>query len=72
MKENNKTLIAGLVAVLSAVGIVALVGLFAIRPQKEAITGEADATEYRISNMVPGHIDQLYVADTDVVALGNI
>lgn len=71
MKENNKTLIAGLVAVLSAVGIVALVGLFAIRPQKEAITGEADATEYRISNMVPGHIDQLYVAEGDHVRAGD-
>lgn len=71
MKENNKTLIAGLVAVLSAVGIVALVGLFAIRPQKEAITGEADATEYRISNMVPGHIDQLYVAEGDHVRVGD-
>ena len=64
-------MIAGLVAVLSAVGIVALVGLFAIRPQKEAITGEADATEYRISNMVPGHIDQLYVAEGDHVRAGD-
>ena len=71
MKENNKTLIAGLVAVLSAVGIVALVGLFALRPQKEAITGEADATEYRISNMVPDHIDQLYVAEGDHVRAGD-
>ena len=49
MKENNKTLLAGLAAVLCAVGIVALVGLFAIHPQKEMLLGEADATEYRIS-----------------------
>ena len=71
MKENNKTLMAGLMAVLVAVGIVALVGLFAIHPQKETITGEADATEYRISNMVPGHIDQLYVAEGDYVRAGD-
>ncbi len=71
MKENNKTLIAGLLAVLAAVGIVALVGLFAIHPQKEMLLGEADATEYRISNMVPGHIDQLYVAEGDHVRSGD-
>lgn len=71
MKENNKTLLAGLAAVLGAVGIVALVGLFAIHPQKESITGEADATEYRISNMVPGHIDKLYVSEGDVIHVGD-
>lgn len=71
MKENNKTLLAGLMAVLVAVGIVALVGLFAIHPQKETITGEADATEYRVSNMVPGHIDQLFVAEGDIVRAGD-
>ncbi len=58
-------------AVLVAVGIVALVGLFAIHPQKETITGEADATEYRVSNMVPGHIDQLFVAEGDIVRAGD-
>lgn len=71
MKENNKTLLAGLAAILGAVGIVALVGLFAIHPQKESITGEADATEYRISNMVPGHIDKLYVSEGDVIHVGD-
>ena len=71
MKENNKTLIAGLLAVISAVAIVALVGLFAIHPQKEMLLGEADATEYRVSNMVPGHIDQLFVSEGDIVRAGD-
>ena len=71
MKENNKTLIAGLLAIISAVAIVALVGLFAIHPQKEMLLGEADATEYRISNMVPGHIDQLFVSEGDYVHAGD-
>lgn len=71
MKENNKTLLAGLTAVIAAVGIVALVGLFAIHPQKETITGEADATEYRVSNMVPGHIDQIFVSEGDFVKAGD-
>ncbi len=71
MKENNKTLLAGLVAVIAAVGIVALVGLFAIHPQKEEIMGEADATEYRVSNMVPGHIDRIFVSEGDMVHAGD-
>ena len=71
MKENSKTLLAGLGAVIGAVGIVALVGLFAIHPQKEMITGEADANEYRVSNMVPGHVDRLYVGEGDMVRAGD-
>ena len=71
MKENSKTLLAGLAAIIGAVAVVALVGIFAIRPQKEAIMGEADATEYRVSNMVPGHIDQLFVSEGDCVHAGD-
>ena len=71
MKDNNKTLIAGLAVVISAVGIVALVGLFAIHPQKEMVTGEVDATEYRVSNKVPGRIDSLYVEEGQHVKAGD-
>ena len=71
MKENNNTLLAGLAAVIGAVAIVALVGLFAIHPQKELIMGEADASEYRVSNMVPGHIDQIFVSEGDLVKAGD-
>ena len=71
MKDNNKTLLAGLAAVIGAVSIVALVGLFAIHPQKEMIMGESDANEYRVSNMVPGHIDTIYVSEGDMVRAGD-
>ena len=71
MKETNKSLLAGLAVVIATVGIVALVGLLAIHPQKELITGEADASEYRVSNMVPGHLDTLYVREGDRVHRGD-
>lgn len=58
-------------AIIGAVLIVALVGLFAIRPQPELITGEADASEYRVSNMVPGHVDTIYVHEGDRVHAGD-
>lgn len=71
MKENNKSLWAGLAVVIATVVIVMLVGLVAIRPQKELIAGEADASEYRVSNMVPGHVDTLYVKEGDHVRRGD-
>ena len=71
MKENNKSLLAGLAVVIATVVIVALVGLVAIQPPKEMITGEADAAEYRVSNKVPGRIDSLYVQEGDRVRKGD-
>lgn len=71
MKETNKSLWAGLAVLIATVAIVAIVGLLAIKPQKEMITGEADASEYRVSNMVPGHIDSIYVKEGDRVRRGD-
>ena len=71
MQNNSKSLLAGLAVVIATVVMVALVGLLAIRPEKEMIMGEADASEYRVSNMVPGHIDSLYVKEGDRVRRGD-
>lgn len=71
MKENNKSLWAGLAVVIATVVIIMIVGILALKPQKELITGEADASEYRVSNMVPGHIDTLYVKEGDRVRRGD-
>ena len=69
--NSSKSLLAGLAVVIATVAIVALVGLLAIRPEKQMIMGEADASEYRVSNMVPGHIDSLYVREGDHVRRGD-
>ena len=71
MKESNKSLISGLTVVVFVVLLVALVGMFAIRPQEELVMGEVDATEYRVSNKVPGRIDSLYVKEGQVVKAGD-
>ena len=71
MKENNKSMLIGLAVVIATVALVAVVGLTAIHPQKEIIAGEVDAAEYRVSNMVPGHIDTLYVHEGDRVRRGD-
>ena len=71
MKENNKSLWAGLAVVIVTIVTVLVVGMLVLKPQKELITGEADASEYRVSNMVPGHIDTLYVKEGDRVRRGD-
>ena len=57
--------------VIATVVTILIVGILALKPQKELITGEADASEYRVSNMVPGHIDTLYVKEGDRVRRGD-
>ena len=71
MKETNKSLLSGLAVILGLVVIVALAGLVAIHPQKEILMGEVDASEYRVSNKVPGRIDQIYVHEGDMVKAGD-
>ncbi len=71
MKETNKSLLAGLAVVMVTVGVVMLVGLLAIHPEKEIVSGEVEAAEYRVSNMVPGHVDTLYVTEGDRVRRGD-
>ena len=71
MKETNKSLLAGLAVVIVTVGVVMLVGLLAIHPEKEIISGEVDAAEYRVSNMVPGHVDTIFVNEGDRVRRGD-
>ena len=71
MKETNKSLLAGLAVLIVTVAIVAVAGLVATHPQQELITGEADASEYRVRNMVPGHIDTIYVSEGDRVRRGD-
>ena len=71
MKESNKSLISGLTVIIFVVVLVALVGMFAIRPQDELVMGEVDATEYRVSNKVPGRIDSLYVKEGQMVKAGD-
>lgn len=71
MKETNKSLLAGLAVVIVTVGVVMLVGLLAIHPEKEIISGEVDAAEYRVSNMVPGHVDTIFVGEGDRVRRGD-
>ncbi len=61
----------GLVALLAVVIIVALVGVFALRPEETLIQGEAEATEYRVSGKVPGRIEMYLYEEGEQVHKGD-
>ena len=70
-KEKEGSLLIGLVALLTVVVIVALVGVFALRPEETLIQGEAEATEYRVSGKVPGRIEMYLYEEGEQVHKGD-
>lgn len=70
-KEKKGSLLLGLAAMLIVIIIVALVGVFALQPEEILITGEAEATEYRVSGKVPGRIEMYLAEEGDKVKKGD-
>ncbi len=66
---NN--LILALVAVLVAVGLIALAGFFLLTPPAEVIMGQAEATVVRVSGKVPGRIASYRFGEGDKVKAGD-
>ncbi|MBQ2554723.1 MAG: efflux RND transporter periplasmic adaptor subunit [Prevotella sp.] len=71
MKNNTKSLWIGIGVVIVVVAIIALIGLFAIRPEPEVLMGEVMASEYRVANKVPGRIDTIFVEEGQTVKTGD-
>ncbi len=71
MKNNTKSLWIGIGVLIAVVVIVAMIGLFAIKPEPEVIMGEVSASEYRVANKVPGRIDTIFVTEGESVMVGD-
>ena len=71
MNNDQKSLWLGIGVVLAAVGVMAVVGLVALHPEPEMITGEVCADEYRVANKVPGRLGRLYVEEGQHVHAGD-
>ena len=65
MVQNKKSynLVIGVLALLTIILLIAVIGYFVSRPRPLVIQGEAEATEYRVSGKVPGRIETLFVKD---------
>ena len=69
--KKTESLLLGLIALLTVVVIVAVVGVLALRPEKTLIQGEAEAAEYRVSGKVPGRIEMYLYEEGDQVKKGD-
>ena len=76
MSDNKKkysvnNMMLAFIAVLVAVGLVALAGFFLLTPPEEVIMGQAEATTIRISGKVPGRIASYRFNEGDQVKAGD-
>ncbi len=76
MSDNKKkysvnNMMLAFIAVLVAVGLVALAGFFLLTPPDEVIMGQAEATTIRISGKVPGRIASYRFNEGDQVKVGD-
>jgi HlyD family secretion protein len=70
-KEQEGSLLLGVVALIAVIIIVALVGILALKPEKMLVQGEAEATEYRVSGKVPGRIEMYLYEEGEQVRKGD-
>ena len=70
-KKKNYNLVIGLAALVAIVLIIAFVGYLLSKPKPHIIQGEAEAAEYRVSCMVPGHVTELYCREGQEVSKGD-
>ena len=72
LKDNPKyNLLIGVAALLVVIILIAIIGIFTIRPEEVVITGEAEATEYRVSGKVPGRIEAFLYEEGEQVHKGD-
>lgn len=71
MAKKNYNLVIGLSALVVLVLVIALVGYLVSKPGQPIIQGETEATEYRVSCMVPGRVTALYAREGQTVQYGD-
>ena len=71
MEQSKKSLWIGVAALIGVIVVIAVAGIIALRPEPEMITGEVEASEYRVSGKVPGRIEQLIVTEGSYVMEGD-
>lgn len=71
MAKKNYNLLIGVGALVGVVLLIALVGYLVSKPRPRVIQGEVEATEYRISCMVPGHVTELFCREGQQVHKGD-
>ncbi|RKV73912.1 MAG: HlyD family efflux transporter periplasmic adaptor subunit [Alloprevotella sp.] len=72
MKRKAPNYIPALLLIVAVVGLSAVCGFYAFRPEKEIIQGEVEVTEYRVSSKVPGRVAKILVEEGQKVHAGDV
>ena len=70
-ERKSYNLVIGIVALITIILLIAIIGYFVSKPKPLVIQGEAEASEYRVSGKVPGRIEELYVKEGQMVHKGD-
>ena len=70
-QKKNYNLVIGVVALIAVIFVIALVGYIVSKPKPAVIQGQAEASEYRVSGMVPGRLAELMVKEGARVHKGD-
>jgi len=68
---KNYNLVFGVVALIAVILVIAVIGYFVSKPKPTVIQGQAEASEYRVSGMVPGRLTELMVKEGAKVSKGD-
>lgn len=70
-QKNQRSTWIGLGVIVALVITVVIIGQVLLRPEPETLMGEVVATEYRVSNKVPGRIADIFVGEGTIVEEGQ-
>ena len=70
-EKKSYNLVIGIAALILIILAIAIIGYFVSKPKPLVIQGEAEAAEYRVSCMVPGHVTTLYAREGERVSKGD-
>ncbi|MCR5003857.1 MAG: biotin/lipoyl-binding protein, partial [Bacteroidales bacterium] len=70
-QQQNYNLVIGLLALIGIILTIAVIGYIVSKPKPLVLQGEAEASEYRVSGMVPGRVETLFVKQGDKVQKGD-
>ena len=70
-EKKERSLVVGLIAFIVIIVVLALIGLFLLKPEPQIIQGQAEATQVRVSGKLPGRVVEFMVEEGQHVLAGD-
>ena len=70
-EKKERSMVVGLIALNVIIVVLALIGLFLLKPEPQIIQGQAEATQVRVSGKLPGRVVEFMVEEGQHVLAGD-